>query len=68
MADWCVGVGDSDPVVAVLKRRLGFVDCSVVVTDALVQRVRGIQLIHGLEPDGVLDDAVLGVVGVGRDV
>ena len=66
MGVWLLGVGDCDPVVSKVKTRLGFHDCSDVVTEQLVQRVRGLQLVHEREPDGVLDDWLCELLGVDR--
>lgn len=62
-----LGLGDCDPVIATCKRKLGVVPADECVTDLLVQRVRGVQLLNGLEVSGLIDEDVLSLLGVEFD-
>jgi len=62
-----LGLGDSDPVIATCKRKLGVIPADEQVTELLMQRVRGVQLLNGLEVSGLIDDEVLSVLGVEFD-
>lgn len=64
MTDLIIESGDHHPLVPVLKRRLGF----AVVTDEydykIEQRIRGVQLVHGLDQHGQVDEPTLAVLGI----
>lgn len=64
MEDLRLGIGDADPLVAVCKRKLGVSPVDEWYTESLAQRVRGIQMVNGLEPNGLIDEAVLSILGV----
>lgn len=66
MEDDRLAVGDVDPLVAACKRKLGVSPVDEVFSESLAQRVRGIQLVHGLEPNGLIDGSVLSILGVER--
>lgn len=57
-------IGQHDPVLAVVKARLGVVPADEEFTEALAQRVRGLQLVHGMKPDGLVDEAILDVLEI----
>lgn len=64
MRDDRLGIGDSDPRIATCKRKLGVSPVDECFTEPLAQRVRGLQLVHGLEPNGLIDEQVLSILGV----
>lgn len=64
MEDDRLGPGDSSPVIATCKRKLGVFPDDEVYTDQLAQRIRGLRLAHGLEVHGLIDDEVLEILGV----
>lgn len=58
------GPGDSDPIIATCKRRLGVAPDTEEFTEALRQRVRGVQFANGWEVTGYIDEDVLKFVGL----
>jgi len=59
-----LAIGDVDPRIATCKRKLGVSPVDECFTDALAQRVRGLQMVHGLVPNGLIDDRVFSILGV----
>lgn len=57
-------VGDESPLIATCKRKLGVFPDDEVFTVPLAQRVRGLQLAHGLETSGFIDGDVLRILEV----
>ena len=54
-----LGPGDHHPAVGVVKRRLGVFPSDDYYTDELAAHVRGAQMRLGLDPDGLIDDALI---------
>ena len=54
-----LGTGDVNPIVGVVKRKLGAYPSTDVFTEELAQYVRGAQRKLGLEPTGLIDDELL---------
>lgn len=52
---WALGPGDTGDEVAEMQSRLGL-ERTGVFDEVLTQRVRGVQMIHGLIPDGIIDE------------
>jgi murein L,D-transpeptidase YcbB/YkuD len=52
---WALGPGDTGDEVAEMQSRLGL-ECTGVFDEVLTQRVRGVQMLHGLIPDGIIDE------------
>lgn len=61
-----LGPGDSDPVIETVKRKLAVFPFDPLFTDALGQRIRGYQLMNGLELSGLVDEPLLNSLGVSR--
>lgn len=57
-------MGDIDPCIADVKRRLCVFPVDTRFDDLLAQRVRGIQLVHGIPVSGVLDRETAEAAGV----
>lgn len=66
MEDPRLGPGDQDPVIAVCKRKLGVSPVDECYSEVLAQRLRGLQKLYGLEPNGLIDETVLSILGVDR--
>ena len=52
---WALGPGDTGDEVADMQSRLGL-ERTGVFDETLTQRVRGVQMLHGLIPDGIIDE------------
>ena len=52
---WALGPGDTGDEVAEMQSRLGL-ERTGVFDEVLTQRVRGVQMMHGLIPDGIIDE------------
>jgi murein L,D-transpeptidase YcbB/YkuD len=64
-----LGPGDCDPLVVKVKKVLAHVeDYTDEYSTSLVERVRGFQLLVGLDPDGFLDEATLVALGLPGDL
>lgn len=60
-----LGPGDRDPLVVGVKKALAHVeDYTDEYSTSLVERVRGFQLLVGLEPDGFLTEETLIALGM----
>jgi murein L,D-transpeptidase YcbB/YkuD len=59
-----LGVGDESPVLEAVKRKLGLDPLDGVFTAELAQRVRGLQLLHGMETNGLIDQEFLSLLGL----
>lgn len=62
MEDTRLGVGDESPAIESVKRKLGLDPVDGVFTPELAQRVRGMQLLHGLEANGLIDHEFLSLM------
>ena len=62
-----LGVGDSDPVIALVKRRLNVFPDDENFNNLLAQKLRGFQQVRGLFPDGILTDSVLVELGISAE-
>lgn len=58
-------LGDKAACIASVKRRLGVSPVDFFFDDLLAQRIRGIQLVHGIPVTGVLDAETAQAAGVG---
>ena len=59
-----LGPGDRDPLVVSVKKALSHVeDYTDEYSTSLAERVRGFQLLVGLEPDGFLSEETLLALG-----
>lgn len=67
MEDTRLGVGDESPVLTDVKRKLGLDPVDAVFTAELAQRVRGMQLLHGLETNGLIDQTILDLLSIEGD-
>ena len=56
--------GDQAPCIAAVKRRLQVFPVDMTFDSLLAQRVRGIQLVHGIPTSGVLDAETAEAAGV----
>lgn len=56
--------GDTAPCIANVKRRLAVFPVSNEFDDLLAQRLRGIQTVHGMRADGVLNVETADAAGV----
>ncbi len=64
-----LGPGDFDPLVVQVKKVLAHVeDYADECCASVVERVRGFQLLVGLDPDGFLDEATLVALGLPGDL
>ena len=60
-----LGPGDRDPLVISVKKALAHVEeFTDDYSNTLVERVRGFQLLVGLEPDGFLNSETLVALGL----
>lgn len=59
-----LSLGDSDPVVALVKRRLNVFPDNESFNDLLVQKLRGFQQVRGLFPDGIITPEILVELGI----
>lgn len=64
MTDLIVQSGDHHPLVPTLKRRLGFGLITDEYDHTIEQRIRGVQLVHGLDQHGQVDEPTLAVLGI----
>lgn len=55
---WSLGPGDTGPEVQRMQEMLGL-EPTGVFDETLTQRVRGVQIVHGLIPDGIIDEETL---------
>jgi len=55
---WALGPGDTGDEVAEMQSRLGL-ERTGVFDEVLTQRVRGVQMLHGLIPDGIIDEETI---------
>ena len=62
-----LSLGDSDPVIALVKARLNVFPDDEFFNDHLAQKLRGFQQVRGLFPDGILTDSVLVELGISRE-
>ena len=51
--------GDASPLVYKVREKFSLYPLSEEWDDSVIQRVRGAQLLAGLTPDGVLDEATV---------
>ena len=61
------GPGDCSPIIEACKRLLGVFPVDEFFSDALAQRIRGVQLMAGVEKHGLIDEDLLDRLGVCRD-
>ena len=55
---WALGPGDTGVEVERMQEMLGL-EPTGVFDEVLKQRVRGVQIVHGLIPDGIIDEETL---------
>ncbi len=55
---WALGPGDTGDEVSEMQSRLGL-ERTGVFDEVLTQRVRGVQILNGLIPDGIIDEETL---------
>lgn len=62
-----LGPGDCSPIIEACKRLLGVFPADGFFSEELAQRIRGVQLMAGVERHGLIDEDLLNRLGIGYD-
>lgn len=60
----CVYPGDDSPLVYRVREKFSLYPLSNEWDDSVIQRIRGFQAVFGLEPDGILDEETVRLMGL----